>query len=67
MSEYDYSPTTFNDTQNTLGGMRPGGMTHPTLDNREIAAFMAEHLLEAGYVIRYDPPRAQTILAGRRT
>ena len=64
--DFDYSPTTFRDTQNTLGSFRPAGMTHPTLDHTEIAEFMAEHLLEAGYVIRYDQERAAQILEGRR-
>ena len=64
--DIDYSPMTFRDTQNTLGSIRPAGLTHPTLDHSQIPEFMAEKLLEGGYVVRYDPLLAEEILRGRR-
>jgi len=65
--EEDYSPTDFNSTQNTLGGMMPAGLAHASLTHQEIKEFQAERLLESGYVVRYDPERAQGILANRKT
>lgn len=67
MSVDIYSPDTFRDTWNTLASFRPAQLSHPTLNSAEIGAFQAERLLEAGYVIRYDPARADAILAGRKS
>ena len=62
----DYTPRTFHSTQNTLGSFMPAGLSHGGLSHQEIKEFQAERLLEAGYVVRYDPERAAQILADRK-
>lgn len=68
--EHVYTPHGLRETANTLGAHQVGGLK--SLADAEgnyphINMFLAQHLLEAGYVIVYAPDRAQTILdrAGR--